>query len=110
MATLLDISEVLGYPIAIDTRYPISASRMMKIDQCLLALDKVDIGLSGVVTDGMAEQVGDLRLNYSKHTALLRQEGSRLLNMIASLSGIPVLYDRFKAGSIRTVSFHNDYG
>lgn len=111
MATVLEISEVLGYHEVIETEFPISTTRMARIDSLLTALSVVDTSLNSVMTDGMAERVGDLQLNYSKYLAMLRNEGSRILREIASLSGIPLRYDRFLQGSsIRTISFHNDYG
>jgi hypothetical protein len=109
MATLLDISEALGYYEVIETQYPISTSRMAQIDARLTALAAVDAGLSSLVQDGMAEGVGDLRLNYGKHGAMLRQEGSRLLKDIANLSGITLRYNRF-GGKSTVYSFNNDYG
>lgn len=110
MATLLEISEALGYHEVIETQYPISSSRMTRIDSCLARLVVVNESLSSVVTDGMAERVGDLQLNYTKYMQLLRMEGSRLLKEIASLSGIPVSYNPYIQGSSSTISFHNDYG
>lgn len=111
MATVLEISEALGYYEVINTEYPISTTRMARIDSLLTALNAVDASLNSVVMDGMAERVGDLQLNYPKYLSMLRNEGSRILKDIASLSGIPLAYDRFLQGnSVRTISFHNDYG
>jgi len=95
MATPLSISETLGYYEVIITQYPISLSRMAFIDAAFLKLEDVDIALASVVTDGMAEQVGDMRVNYGKHVAMLKMEGTRLLQSISAYSGIPIRFNKY---------------
>jgi len=95
MATPLSISETLGYYEVIMTQYPISLSRMEFIDAAFLKLVDVDVALASIVTDGMTEQVGDMKLNYGKHVAMLKLEGTRLLSAISAYSGIPIRFNKY---------------
>lgn len=82
------------------------------LDQALLILDEltrpandaigdqggIDAKLSAATSDSMASSVGNLRLNYSRHTNHLKSEGTRLLTELAMLLGVRLLYNKYAGG------------
>lgn len=59
----------------------------------------IDAKLSAATGDSMARQVGSLRLNYSQHTAHLKSEGTRLLNELAAVLGVRMVYNKYGGGA-----------
>jgi hypothetical protein len=107
MATLKEISELLGYTEDISFAVPISPSRMLVIDTAITDLARVETALRAVVTDGMARAVGDIQLDYGRHRALLMAEGSRLIKTISIATEVPPRYNKYS--TTRTISFKNYY-
>jgi hypothetical protein len=91
-------------------RFALTESRSLEIEDRIRRLKAIDVALEEAAKNSVAEGVGDLRLNYTKHLQTLKSEGSRLLREISALSGIPLKYDRYRTGSQATYSFRSDYG
>lgn len=93
------IRQELGYPD--DTKEPaLEPGRAATAQQLIANLAQIDQALFQSVLDSMAEQVGDLRVNYGKQINLLKLEGSRLLKQLATIAQLPVLYDRYTSGQL----------
>ena len=56
----------------------------------------IDTGLDQAALDSMATAVGDLKVDFVRGSWMLKLEGSRQLGLLASLTGVPIYYDRFK--------------
>lgn len=109
MIDLLSVSEILGYRKLQYTEYPLTEYRSAQIELRVLRLNTIDAALSEAAVNSVAGMVGDMKLEYTNHINILRSEGSRILNEIANLAGIPVGFDRFK-GNTKPMFIRNNYG
>jgi hypothetical protein len=62
-------------------------------------LAKIDQQLFNSLEDTMAIDVGELRLNYPQHYAMLRRQARSLLAELAHLVGMAVIYNKYGNGS-----------
>jgi hypothetical protein len=107
MATIKEISEILGYTEDISFAVPISSSRMLVIDTAIVDLARVEVALRAMVTDGMTRAVGDIQLDYGRHRQMLMAEGSRLIKTISIATEVEPRYNKY--GQKRTLSIKNYY-
>ena len=70
-------------------------ARTAKANALCSQLEAIDTALASAVLDSMAMAVGELKVDYAKHIALLKLEGSRLLKELSNVSGLPIAYDRY---------------
>jgi hypothetical protein len=90
----MTICTKLGYPD--DTREPtLTGDRLAERDRIITALTGVDTLIQQACTDGMAEKVGDLSLDFAKQVKMLLYRGSALLKELSTLAGLPIIYDKY---------------
>jgi uncharacterized membrane-anchored protein YhcB (DUF1043 family) len=70
-----------------------------RIDAIFLELDAIDIQLKDALSDSMAMRIDNLEVNYERHYQHLSSEGSRLLQELSNLTGMPIAYDKYKRRS-----------
>lgn len=104
----MSISLQLGYPD--DSVEPsLDTARVAKANEIISQLEAIDLALASARLDSMAIQVDKLTVDYAKHIALLKAEGSRLLKELSNLSGLPLVYDRYYGSSRETVIKRSPY-
>lgn len=90
----MTISLQLGYTNE-DIEPTLSDARLAKANDLIAQLNAIDTALASATLDSMAVAVGELKVDYARHIALLKLEGSRLLKELSNISGIPIVYDRY---------------
>lgn len=98
----MTISLQLGYTNE-DLEPTLTGVRLAKANDLIAQLNAIDAALASATLDSMAVQVDKLTVDYARHLALLKLEGSRILKELSNISGIPVVYDRYY-GSAETVT------
>lgn len=87
-----------------ETSEPVlTGARLAKANNLIVQLDAIDSALAAARLDSMAVQVDKLTVDYTKHMALLKAEGSRLLKELSNLVGLAISYDRFYGSGSTTV-------
>lgn len=69
-----------------------------KAEQAFNIIDQlisIDNQLAAARVDSMAETIGAIKVNYPKHVAHLRNEGSLLVNELSKLTGINYTFDKY---------------
>lgn len=104
----MSISLQLGYPD--DSVEPsLDIVRAAKANEIITQLVAIDQALASARLDSMAIQVDKLTVDYTKHIALLKAEGSRLLKELANVTGLVVVYDRYYGSARETVAKRSPY-
>lgn len=103
----MTISLQLGYTNE-DLEPTLPDARLAKAKDLMAQLNAIDTALASATLDSMAVQVDKLTVDFAKHIALLKLEGSRLLKELANVSGLPIVYDRYY-GSVETVTKRSVY-
>lgn len=89
----------LGY--SDDSPDPVlSADRQEIADDLLLKLDSIDSQIDAALGDSMANQVGDLVVDYAKHLGILRSQATLYLNRLAQVAGLEVVYNPYTGKSV----------
>lgn len=89
------ITQHLGYPNLIHEPNYFDTPRQTRISEVCLSLERIDGALLDGALDSMAVKISDAEVNYSQHSAMLKQEGDRLLRELSNLAAMPILFNRF---------------
>jgi hypothetical protein len=107
------VGMMLGYPTPPNTSdpslkitpatqgYPGNYGHLHELTQEILSLK---VMLSQTLQDGMATQVGDLKLDLGTFSGNLKQQGSTKIAMLSQYTGLPVLVDMFTGRMTKTSS------
>lgn len=60
------------------------------IGSLLDQMDELDAQMASVLTDSMAVQVADIKLDYAGYLSMALGKGNRLLYRLSALTGIPI--------------------
>ena len=75
-----------------------------QISDAIADLEAIDTQLRAARADSMALEVGDLKVDYGKHVAHLRSEGSLILKRLESITGVPLRYNKYTGRSLEAKS------
>jgi hypothetical protein len=55
----------------------------------------IDNAIDQNALDSMALAIGDIKVDYNRNMAILKAEGSRYLQQLSQLAGVPIDYDKY---------------
>ena len=99
------VKILLGYSaepniLTTELSEPHSAEKIALIQSIIAELTDPTTGIDGQLkaarTDSMAMAVGNLRLSYSQHVAHLKSEGTRYLQELSNVLGVPILFNKYR--------------
>lgn len=102
MPTSAQVLSTLGYP-----GYPswethvylpldqMSAEAQARIDTLISELATIDTQIETALNDSMATQVGELKVDFNRQIALLKNEGTLKLQEISNLSGLELMFNKY---------------
>ena len=101
--TTIDVYPWLGYYMRYknkhdgtgDTRVEATDPRRTQVHRLVAWLQYWEIQLRDMVTTGMANQVGQLQLDFLRGSAMVKSEASRTLMELSVLVDVPVLHNKY---------------
>ena len=101
--TTIDVYPWLGYALPYrnrhegqgNTRVEAGDARIEAVHRLVAWLQYWDMQLRDMTTTGMANQVGQLELDFAKGASMVKMEASRTLHELATLVDVPVLKDKY---------------
>lgn len=101
--TTIDVYPWLGYSQRYknnhtglgDTRITADDARIVQVHRLVAWLQYWELQLRDMTSTGMANQVGQLALDFAKGVAMVKIEASRTLNELAMLIDTPIYRDKF---------------
>lgn len=95
----------------------LSPERMLRANSLMSQLDAIDSALTDARLMSDTVEVDKVKMNYVNHLAILKSEGSRLLQELSRLVGLPITYDKYLqlsydvgvVGSVAQPNFSRNY-
>lgn len=112
------VQRILGYPeytqrTPNNVPYLLSliydVARHDQIMQLVASAEALDSTILNILSRLMVDEVGEIKLNYQRQMYGYNREGSRILRLISSLSGVPIQEDRFKGSGSSATFFVQSY-
>lgn len=80
----------------------LTGDRLAQAQAIAARLAVIDEKLAEPVNDGMATQVEDIKLDYAAYRGQLLDEGSRFLQYLANLTGLALVFNKYRPSSTRS--------
>ena len=101
--TTIDVYPWLGYSFRYrhrhtglgDTRVDAGDPRIVQVHRLVAWLQYWELQLRDMTSTAMANQVGQLSLDFAKGASMVKLEASRTLNELATLIDTPVFRDKY---------------
>jgi hypothetical protein len=103
LPTTIDVYPWLGYSFRYknrhtgsgDTRVEASDARIVQVHRLVAWLQYWELQLRDMTSTAMANQVGQLTLDFGRGSAMVKIEASRTLHELATLIDTPILKDKY---------------
>lgn len=103
LPTTIDVYPWLGYSFRYrnrhtglgDTRVEATDARIVQVHRLVAWLQYWEVQLRDMTSTSMANEVGQLKLNFVQGVATVKIEASRTLNELATLIDTPVYRDKY---------------